>query len=260
MKKNRFLILITVFSFLFLPCNILAIETVKVVFNTTFENGVDSNSIKGISIMMDDNGANSYDNIALTKDNNYKYEINGLLNGNIQINDMFVLNDNSGKYDIKYEQNRKSVNEIEIRIIVSLANKQENTTTIKVNEAVLGDIFGDKYVEKHTQVIPSYGTDEGYTPPAHPIEDDKTSNASTTTSNSTNGNGSSNEPTTNEYGQTDKDLEEQKKKLEESRKEAKKQEEIDKRNNIYTIILIAVIIILIIAIIFVIIKFANANK
>ncbi len=255
MKKIRYILLIMIFTFFFFPNNIIAEETLKVIFTTSFAQNVNIEEIDSIYVMMDDASPKSYD-IELTNEEEYRYELAGLINGNIQINDIFVNRDYSGKYTISYAKNQISANEVEIKINVSLSAPKVSTT-VKVNDAVLSDIFGDRYVERITEVLPSFGTEEGYD--ESKITSGNNSSSSNPTSNSS-GNNSSQGTTTNSYGQTDQEVEEQKKKLEEDREELEKQENIEKRNKIYTILLIVLILILLIAIVFVAIKFANANK
>lgn len=253
MEKLKSLVIIILLSFFLLPSDALAIETLSVSFKTSFSENIDIDNLGSILIMMDDASPKSYD-LELNSENNFSYELSGLINGEIKINSLFVARDFSGKYDLSYERKNISANEIEITVNVRLNTPKENTTTAKVNDAIFADIFGQKYVDQITEPIESAGTEDGYDE-KHTVDmNTNNSNNSTTNNNIIGGS------TTNSYGQTDSDLIEQSKKIEEQRKELEKEEAIEKRNNLYTIILIVVILILIVVIIFVAIKFANANK
>lgn len=259
MKKICSLIIIVLTSFFFIPGNIYAIDTLKVSFKTNFSSDIDIDNIGSIIIMMDDASNKSHD-IELTRDNNYSYEIPGLINGRVNIDMIFVERDYSGKYDITYKKNNISANELEIAIDVNLSIKNPSTnTTNKVNDAILADIFGDKYVEKITEPLDEMGTEEGYDENNIP-----TNNGSNTSTSPSSGNSSTSnvngDTTTNSNGDTQADIEKRSSRLEEQRKKAQKEEEVEKRNNLYKIILIVAILVLLIAIIFVAIKFANANK
>ena len=259
MKHFKYLIIILAMAVLS-PLVTLAAGNTKVTFTTVFSEDINFEAIDEIIIMMDDSEENNYDT-SLAYDHDFTYTQENLPNGNIIINDMYVLKDNNGIYNLTYEKKVISDTEVNIQIKVT-KNKQKETTTVHVNEAVLGDVFGDDYVNRHTQTIGEYATDEEM-PKITSNTQNTSPNGETTNSNgTTNSNDPSNttSQTTNEYGQTDEDISKNSANIAREKAEKEKEENIKKRNKIYSYILIAFIIIILIVIIFVMIKFKRANK
>ncbi len=240
--KKKILLTIALITIIFIPC-VKAEGTMKVIFNTSFEEQIDINKIEDIYVMMDDINIKGY-NLVLKHKDNFYLELNNVPVGDIKITSITVSRDYTVDYEYETNITKTSEEETVVSILVKKVNKDPNRKKANVTYEYIAEVLGydPLKITSSTSNNTNTTTNNSSSTTSEPINNDEpiviTSSSSTTTTQS-------------EY---------ELKEIEEAKKEEEKKEEQAKRKSIYLLILLCIIAAIIIIGIIIGIKIANANK
>ncbi len=238
--KRKILLTITLMMIIFIP-NVRAEGNMKVIFNTSFEEQINVDKIDKIFIMMDDANRKDYE-LVLKHQDNFRFELDNLPQGDIYINSITVSRDYTVEYDYKYAITKTSEEETNVSLLVTKVEKDPNRKRVQITQEEIAEMLGYDPLKLNTnQTTTSKKSEETSTNsvnPDEPVDINPHKESSKTTT------------------QSQKELTA----LEEEQKAEERKEEQKKRNSIYLYVVLAFLAVIIVFAIIAGIKIANANK